>query len=169
VTLARAGRGANYPGESLLRAWRGCSINLAGPPGFHELERGLKQGKMLLVVGHVCAIDLYPFPCACHATGRKRDDVISGELQFGRRGHRQTQADALPVDAGEHLVAHEIGVEAVYFSCTGTGEFEEQSVDLRLAEGLGGIGIQRVFVGVGIKGEIKSHTRSPARPPSISP
>ena len=60
------------------------------------------------------------------------------------------QTCALPIslatDAGKHLVAHEIGVEAVYFSCTGAREFEKQSVDLRLAARLGGIGVQRVSV-----------------------
>ena len=52
---------------------------------------------MLLVIGNVGAIDLYPFPRACHATGLKRDDVISGELQFGRGGRRQAQSDTLGV------------------------------------------------------------------------
>ena len=119
---------------------------------------------MFLVFGHVGAIDLYPFPRACHATGLKRDDVISGELQFRRRGSRQAQPYALAIDAGEHLVADEISVKAVYFSCTGARELEKQSVDLRLAAGLGGIGIQRVSVGVGMKRAIKSYTRSPGLP-----
>ena len=114
---------------------------------------------MLLVFGHVSAIDLYPFPRACHASGLKWDDVIPRELQFGRGGGRQAQADALATDAGEHLVADEIGVEAVYFSRTRAREFEEQSVDLRLAGGFG-ISIQRVSGGIGMKGAIKSLSRA---------
>ncbi len=128
-------------------------VDLERPAGFNKLERGLKQWEMLFVSGHVGAIDLDPFPGACHATGRERHDVISGELQFGRGGSRQAQADALATDAGEHLVADEIGIQAVYFSRTGAREFEKQGVDLRLAGGLG-IGSQRVSAGVGMKGAI---------------
>ena len=102
---------------------------------------------MFLVIGNVSAIELYPFPGTCHAAWRKRGDVVSRELQFGRGGSRQAQPDPLAADAGEHLVADEIGVEAVYFSSAGAREFEEQSVDLRLAGGFGGVGIQVVSVG----------------------
>ena len=106
---------------------------------------------MLLVIGHVSAIDLYPFPGTCHATRRKRHDVISRELQFGRAGSGQAQSNALATDAREHLVADEVGVQAVYFSRTGAREFEKQSVDLCLAEGLDGIGSQRESGWVGMK------------------
>ena len=49
--------------------------DLAGPGGFHEFERGLKQFEILLVISRVGAVDLYPFPGAGHTTGLKRDDV----------------------------------------------------------------------------------------------
>lgn len=35
---------------------------LAGPGGFHELERGSKQFEILLVLGRLGAVDLYPLP-----------------------------------------------------------------------------------------------------------
>ena len=91
-------------------------IALGGSAGFYKFERGLKQREIFLVAGRVCAIDLYPFPCACHATGRKGHNVISRELQFCRPGGRQAQSDTVATDAGEHLVADEISVKTVYFS-----------------------------------------------------
>ena len=97
-------------------------------------------------------------------TRLKRDDVISRELQFPRGGGRQAQPDALPADTGEHLVADEIGVQAVYFSGAGAREFEEQGVDLGLAGGFGGVGSQRVSGGVGMKRAIGSLTPRSARP-----
>ena len=87
-----------------------------GSARFYKLERGLKQRKIFLVAGRVCAIDLYPFPCACHATGRKGHNVISRELQLRRPGSGKAQSDTIATDACEHLVADEIGVKAVYFS-----------------------------------------------------
>lgn len=47
------------------------------PSRFHELERGPEQREMLFVFGHVGAIELYPFPRACHAAGRERGDIVS--------------------------------------------------------------------------------------------
>ena len=118
-------------------------LALGGPAGFYKFERGLKQREIFLVAGSVRAIDLYPFPCACDATGRKGHNVISRELQFRRPGSRQAQSDTIATDASEHLVADKIGVKPVYFSRTGTRELEQQGVDLRLAAGFGGVGLQR--------------------------
>jgi hypothetical protein len=39
-------------------------VNLTGAGAFHELERGLEQLEILLVLGRVGAIDLYPLPRA---------------------------------------------------------------------------------------------------------
>ncbi|SRR5712692_2712293 len=50
--------------------------NLAGSGSFHEIERGLKQLKILLVLGHLGAVDLYPFPRTCHTARLKRNDVV---------------------------------------------------------------------------------------------
>ncbi len=120
-------------------------------------------GRLEQTVQFLCSSAGLPlFPGTCHPTGRKRHDVISRELQFGCSPGRQPQPDALAADAAEHLVVHEIGVQAVYSSRTGAREFEKQSVDLRLAGGLGGVGVQRVSVGVGMKREIKSYTPRPA-------
>lgn len=60
-----------------LTGWRRSddAANLAGPGGFHELERGLKQFEILLVLSRFGAVDLYPFPRAGHTAGLKRDDV----------------------------------------------------------------------------------------------
>ena len=93
---------------------------------------------MLLVFGRLGAIDLYPFPGTCHTAGLKRDDVVPRELQFGRGGNGQAQSDAVAADAGEHLVADEVGVKAVDFSCADARELEKQSVDLRLRSDLAG-------------------------------
>ena len=87
------------------------------PSRFHELDRGPEQRKMLFVFGHVGAVELYPFPRAGHAAGRERDDVVPRELQLGRRGYGQAQSDTVAADAGEHLVADEIGIQAVDLSC----------------------------------------------------
>jgi hypothetical protein len=59
-------------------AWRSCAgcPDLAGPGGFHELERSPKQLEILLVIGRLGAVDLYPFPRTCHAAGLKPDDVV---------------------------------------------------------------------------------------------
>ena len=51
------------------------AADLASPGGFHELERSLKQFEILLVLGRIGAVDLYPFPSAGHPAGLKRDDV----------------------------------------------------------------------------------------------
>jgi hypothetical protein len=51
------------------------TAGLAGPGGFHELERRLKQLEILLVLSRIGAVDLYPFPRARHTAGLKRDDV----------------------------------------------------------------------------------------------
>jgi hypothetical protein len=65
------------PDRLLLTGWRPSddAANLAGPGGFHELERGLKQFEILFVPGRLGAVDLYPFPRAGHTAGLKRDDV----------------------------------------------------------------------------------------------
>ena len=51
------------------------AAKLAGPGGFHKIERGLKQLEVLLVLSRFGAVDLYPFPRASHTAGLKRDDV----------------------------------------------------------------------------------------------
>ncbi len=50
--------------------------HLAGPGAFHEVERSLKQLEVLPVVGHLGAVDLYPFPRTRHAAGLKRLGVV---------------------------------------------------------------------------------------------
>jgi hypothetical protein len=51
------------------------SEDLAAPGSFHELNRGLKQIEILLVLSRISAIYLYPFPGAGHAAGLKRNNV----------------------------------------------------------------------------------------------
>jgi len=118
------------------------AADLAGSGGFDELERSLKQFEILLVLSCIGAVDLYPFPGAGHAAGLKRDNVASRELQFGRGGCGQAQSDAATADAGEHLVADEVGIKAADFSCADAREFEKQGVDQCLATGFGCICIQ---------------------------
>src|SRR6266850_7582913 len=122
------------------RSRRGAP-GLTGPGAFHEGERGLKQLEVLLVLGRVGAVDLYPLSRARRAARLKRDDVVPRELQLGRGSNGQAQSDAAAADAGEHLVADEVGVEAVDLSCADAREFEKHSVDLCLTAGLGCIGI----------------------------
>ena len=98
-----------------LRRRSADNRSLGQPSGSDKLERCLEQCQVFFVIRDVSAIDLDPFTGARNPTRLKRHDVISGELQFGRRGHRQTQADAIATDAREHLVAYEVGIEAVYF------------------------------------------------------
>src|SRR5690606_16697899 len=63
--------------------------------------------------------------------------VVAGELQLGGHCSRQAQADAAAVDAGEHFVADEIGVEAVDPAGADAGEFQQQRIELRLGAGTG--------------------------------
>jgi hypothetical protein len=42
-----------------------ASFRLAGPGGFHELERGLEQLEILLVIGCLGAVDLNPLLELC--------------------------------------------------------------------------------------------------------
>ena len=140
------------------RSGRGLddAADLAGPGGFHELERSLKQFKILLVLSHIGAVDLYPFPSAGHTAGLKRDDVAPRELQFGRGGGGQAQSDAATADAGEHLVADEVGIEAADFSCANAREFEKQGVNQCLATGFRCISIQGGSAKVSLNKEIES-------------
>jgi hypothetical protein len=121
-------------------------VDLTATGGFDKRECSLKQRQILDVICRIRTIDLYPLPRTGHAAGLKRNHVIPGEVQFGCRGRGQTQADAVATDAGKHFVADEVGVEAVYFSGTGAWEFKEQGVELCLAAGGRGIGIQLVIV-----------------------
>ena len=121
---------------------------LTCPAPFYELERSLKQWEILFVFGHVGAIDLYPFPRTCQTAGLKRDNIVPRELQLRRRGNRQTQSNAVAANAGEHLVADEVGVKAVDFSCAGAWEREKESVDLRFAIEIRFVGSQRKSIGL---------------------
>ncbi len=115
---------------------------LARPPGPDELDRFLEQRKVLLVVGRVGAVDLYPFPRALQTAGSKGNDVVPRELELGRDGNGQAQPDPFSADAGEHLAGNEIGVEAVDGLRHDAGQLEKQGVELRLAAGRGGVGRQ---------------------------
>ena len=86
----------------------------------------------------------------------KRDDVAPRELQFGRGGGGQAQPDAAAADAGEHLVADEVGIKAADFSCANAREFEKQGVDHCLATGFGCISIQGGSAKVSLKKDIES-------------
>jgi hypothetical protein len=110
--------------------------------GLDELQRSLKQRQVLFVIRRISAIDLYPFPGAGEPARLKRDNIVSRELQFRCNGGRQPQPHSFTADAGEHLVADEISVQAVKFSGAGPREFEKQGVDLGLAIGCGGVGGQ---------------------------
>src|SRR5688500_1201717 len=81
--------------------------------GLHKVERGPDQLEVLLVVGRIRSVDLDPLPrgSRADATGLKRNHVIPRELQLGHPRDRQAQRQALAVDAGEHPVGYEIGVE----------------------------------------------------------
>jgi hypothetical protein len=118
---------------------------LGGPAGPHELEGGLKQLEILLVLGRIGAVDLYPFPRTHQAGGLELDDVRPRELQLSRGRDGQAQSDAAAADAGEHSVADEVGVEAVDSSCGDARELEKEGVNLRLVAGRGGIGTQVGF------------------------
>src|SRR5256885_1608939 len=124
----------------MVRCALQCSCRPLAPAGFYELDRGTKQFEILLVVGRILAIDLYPFPRARHTAGQKRHDVVPRKMQLGSGGGGQAQSDAGAADAGEHLVTDEIRVEAVDLARADSWELEQQSVDLCLAIRLGGIG-----------------------------
>ena len=72
--------GRNRPCAAGRQLKNATDADLAGPAGFHELERGPKQWEILLVVGDIGAIDLYPFPGTGHTAGLKRDNIVPGEL-----------------------------------------------------------------------------------------
>jgi hypothetical protein len=78
-------------------------------------------------------IDLNPFARTGHTTRLKWHHVISRELQLGRCGNRQAQTYAFAADAGKHLVADEICIQAIYFSAARAGKFQQQGVNLCLA------------------------------------
>jgi hypothetical protein len=129
----------------------GVVVGRAGLPAsrrFHEVERGLKQLEILLVLGRLGAVDLDPFPRAGHAAGLKRNDVAPGKPQLGDGGGGQPKSDAVAADAGEHLVADEVSVEAVDCSGADAGEFEKQSIDLRFGTGFGGGSVQGDSLGL---------------------
>ena len=78
------------------RGARGGPADLAGPGGFHEIERRLEEVEVLLVFGRLGAVDLDPFPRARHAAGLERDDVVPRELQLGRGGDRRRRPTPSP-------------------------------------------------------------------------
>ena len=90
----------------------GLTLALARPAGPYELDRRLEQRKILLVVGCIDPVDLYPFPRACHPAGLKRDDVVPREQELRRGGNGQSQSNPFAANAGKHHVGDEIGVEA---------------------------------------------------------
>ena len=95
---------------------------LARTGAFDELHRLLKKWEILLVVGRIGAVDLYPFPSACDTTGLKWNDVVPRKLQFRRSGDRQPQSNAVAANASEHFVGGEVGVEAVDRSRADAGQ-----------------------------------------------
>ncbi len=117
-------------------------IALARPASTYELDRRLEQRKILLVVGRIDPVDLYPFPRACHPAGLKRDDVVSRELELRRGGNGQSQSNPFAANAGKHPIGDEIGVEAADRFRGDARQFEKQSVELRLAAELGCVGGQ---------------------------
>ena len=62
-------------------------------------------------------------------------------------GRGQAQADALAADAGEHPVAHDVGVHVADLLRADAGELEEHGVDLGLAGGLGRFGVHGSYQG----------------------
>ena len=62
--------------------------------------------------------------------------VATAQQGFSTRaihGYRQTYANRVVTDAGEHLVGDEVGVEAIDHSGADAGKRKKQSVKLRLA------------------------------------
>src|SRR5947207_2793065 len=113
------------------------TLALARPAGFDELHRRQKKGEILLVVGCIGAVDLYPLSRACHPAGLKRNDVVPRKPKLRRRGDGQAQSNPITANASEHFVGDEVGVEAVDRSRADTGEPKKQSVKLCLAAGRG--------------------------------
>src|SRR2546423_8200931 len=111
----------------------------SGPEGslpaaaLYEFQRLAKQLQILLVVGGIGPVDLDPLLRRRQAGGLERHDVVPREVHFPRDGDRQPQADTVAADAGEHAVAHEVGVPALDLSRAHSGQLEEYRVDLRLA------------------------------------
>src|SRR5690348_6150352 len=91
----------------------------------HEVERRAEKLDVLLVVGGVGPIDLHPLAGGRQAGRLKRTDVLARELQLSRRRRRQAQADTRAADAGEHAVAHEIGVQPLDLSRADARQLEE--------------------------------------------
>jgi hypothetical protein len=112
---------------------------LTRPAAFDEIYRRLKQGKIVLIVGRIFAVDLYPLPRACQTSGLKRNYVVPGKLQFRRGGDRQAQSYPIATDASKHLVGGEVRVEAIDRSRADTGERKKQSVKMCLAAGFGSV------------------------------
>jgi hypothetical protein len=123
----------------------GLTLALARPASPYELDRRLEQRKILLVVGRIDPVDLYPFPRACHPAGLKRDDVVSREQELRRGGNGQSQSNPFAANAGKHHIRDEIGVEAADCFRGDARQFEKQSVELRLAAELGYVGGQGEF------------------------
>ena len=119
---------------------------LARTGAFDELHRCLKKWEILLVVGRIGAIDLYPFPGACDTSGLKWNDVVSRKLQFRGSRDRQPQSNPVAANASEHLVSDEVGVEAIDRSRTNTGQRKKQSVKPCLAAGLGCVDRQGMYL-----------------------
>lgn len=88
---------------------------LPAPRAFHERKRRLKQLNILRVIGCIGAVDLYPLSRTGQAARLKLGDVGSGKLQFRRGGSGEAQPHTAVADAGEHLVANKISIQAVYF------------------------------------------------------
>ena len=124
------------------RAFRSTLRSLARPARPDEFERLPEERKILLVVGRIGTVDLYPFPRAGHAGGPKGNDVAPRELELRRCCDGKANSDSVAADAGKHLAGNEIGVEAVDRLRFDAGQLEEQSVDLSLAAGRGRIGSQ---------------------------
>lgn len=131
---------------------------LAASGALHEVDRGLEKLQVFLIVRCVCAVDLDPFPRAGHTAGLERGDVLPGKLQLGRDGDGQAQAHAVGADAGEHLVADEIGVQPADLPGADARELEQHCVDPCLAAGLGCLGFHGRRVWVVLHRKIESQT-----------
>src|SRR5260221_8001813 len=116
----------------------------ASPAGaLHEIERGLEDLEILLVVRRIFAVDLHPLLGARHAARLEGDHVLPRELQLARRRDRKAKADAVAADAGEHPVVHEVAVERADLLRDDARKLDENGVDLGLAGWLCAVGSHR--------------------------
>ena len=86
-------------------------------------------------------VNLNPFPGALPTLRLKGNYVVLGELEICSLRSRESHAHTTVTDAGEHLLADEIGEKAGHFSCFHAREFQQHGVkDLLVAQIDGGGG-----------------------------